>query len=82
MLVNLRRDRKTGQLVGKPEIISKGFVFVRDAEELMAAAREKIAAVAARSNGGLAQRVEDALADYFYNEMKRRPMIFATITEV
>ncbi len=81
VLVNLRRDRSTGQLVGKPEIISKGFVFVRDSEELMASAREKIAAVAAKSNGNLAQKVEDALADYFYSEMKRRPMIFATISE-
>jgi ribonuclease J len=82
VLVNLRRDRKTGQVVGKPEIISKGFVFVRDAEELMAAARDKIAAVAAKSNGNVAQKVEDALADYFYNEMKRRPMIFATVIDV
>jgi ribonuclease J len=82
VLVNLRRDRKTGQVLGKPEIISKGFVFVRDAEELMSAARDKIAAVAAKANGSLSQRVEDALADYFYNEMKRRPMIFTIVNEV
>jgi ribonuclease J len=82
VLVNLRRDRKTGQLIGQPEIITKGFVFLRDADELLAAAREKIAAVAGKANGNLAQRVEDALADYFYSEMKRRPMIFATINEV
>jgi ribonuclease J len=82
VLVNLKRDRKTGQIVGRPEIISKGFVFVRDAEELMAAAREKIVAVAAKANGNLSQKVEDALADYFYNEMKRRPMVFAIVNEV
>jgi ribonuclease J len=82
VLVNLKRDRKTGQIVGKLEIISKGFVFVRDAEELMAAAREKIVAVAAKANGNLSQKVEDALADYFYNEMKRRPMVFAIVNEV
>jgi ribonuclease J len=81
VLVSLRRDRKTGQIVGKPDIISKGFVFVRDAEELMSAAREKILAAAAKSNGGLPQRVESTLADYFYNEMKRRPMIFTVVQE-
>ena len=82
VLVNLRRDRKSGQIVGRPEIISKGFVFVRDSEELMAGAREKVVAVAAKANGSLPQRVESTLADYFYNEMKRRPMIFTVVSEV
>ncbi|MBI3761864.1 MAG: ribonuclease J [Chloroflexi bacterium] len=82
VLVNLRRDRKSGQIVGQPEIISKGFVFVRDSEELMAAAREKVVAVAGKANGSLPKKIEDTLAEYFYNEMKRRPMIFTMVNEV
>ncbi|MBI3361665.1 MAG: ribonuclease J [Chloroflexi bacterium] len=82
VLVNLRRDRKSGQIVGQPEIISKGFVFVRDSEELMAAAREKVVAAAGKANGSLPKKIEDTLAEYFYNEMKRRPMIFTMVNEV
>lgn len=88
VVVNLRVNRQTGKTVGEPEILSKGFVFVRDADELMAAAREKAQAAAARANGSsgspqaLTQRVENALSEFFYNEMKRRPMVFAIVNEV
>lgn len=82
VVVNLRVDRATGRLTGKPEILSKGFVFVRDADELMETARQQIATAAAKANGsGLAERVERALSDYFYAETKRRPMVFALVNE-
>jgi ribonuclease J len=89
VIVNLRVN-KAGQLVGKPEIISRGFVFVRDAEEMFAAAQAQIAAAAARANtngsagssSALRDKVQQALADFFYGELKRRPMIFAIVNEV
>jgi ribonuclease J len=89
VIVNLRVD-KDGKLASKPEIISRGFVFVRDWDEMFAAAQEHIAAAAARaaSNGSagspqaLREKVQQALADFFYAELKRRPMIFALVNEV
>jgi ribonuclease J len=89
VVVNLRVN-KVGQLVGKPEIISRGFVFVRDAEEMFSAAQTQIAAAAARANTNgsagsaqaLREKVQQALADFFYGELKRRPMIFALVNEV
>ena len=85
VLVNLRVNR-AGQLVDKPEIVSRGFVFVRDSEELFAAAQEQIANAADRLNGGatpqaLRDKVQQTLADFFYAELKRRPMIFAFVNE-
>jgi ribonuclease J len=83
VVVNLRVN-KAGQLAGKPEIVSRGFVFVRDSEELFEAAQARIASAAAKANGAggsLREKVEKALSDFFYSETKRRPMIFALINE-
>src|SRR5262249_18661757 len=94
VVVNLRVN-KAGQLVGKPEIISRGFVFVRDADEMFSAAQAEIVSAAARANGNgsagsaspasataLREKVQQALADFFYAELKRRPMIFALVNEI
>ncbi len=89
VVVNLRLN-KAGQLVGKPEIISRGFVFVRDSDEMFSAAQAQIAIAAARANGNgsagsaqvLREKVQQALADFFYAELKRRPMIFALVNDV
>lgn len=80
VLVNLRV--RGGQLVGKPEIISRGFVFMRDAEEMFEAAQVEIANAAAKANGNLREKVQDRLADFFYSQTKRRPMVFAVINEL
>ncbi|MGQ0601971.1 MAG: ribonuclease J [Anaerolineales bacterium] len=80
VIVNLRVGGG-GQLLGKPDIISKGFVFVRDEAEMFEAAQNQIAKVAANANGALKERVEATLSDFFYSETKRRPMIFALINQ-
>ena len=89
VIVNLRVN-KAGQLLGKPDIISRGFVFVRDADEMFTAAQAQIATAAARANSNgssgsaqaLREKVQQALADFFYAELKRRPMIFALVNEM
>lgn len=81
VIVNLRVNRD-GQLLDKPEILSRGFVFVRDETEMFEAAQAQVAKVAAHANGDLRQRVEAALSDFFYSETKRRPMIFALVNQV
>ncbi|MGH7461849.1 MAG: ribonuclease J, partial [Longimicrobiales bacterium] len=81
VIVNLRVN-KAGQLIGKPEIISRGFVFVRDAEELFESAQTYIANAAAKANGNLREKVQNALSDFFYSQTKRRPMVFALVNEV
>jgi len=86
VIVNLRLD-KAGKLIGKPEIISRGFVFVRDADEMFDSAQEQITQAVARANGlagspqALKEKVTQALADFFYAELKRRPMIFTLVND-
>ena len=81
VIVNMRVS-KSGQLVGKPDIISRGFVFVRDADELFEAAQSEIAAAAAKANGNLKDKIQSTLSDFFYSETKRRPMVFALVNEL
>jgi ribonuclease J len=81
VIVNLRVGQN-GQLLDKPEILSKGFVFVRDETEMFEAAQAQVAKVAANANGELRQRVEATLSDFFYTETKRRPMIFALVNQM
>jgi ribonuclease J len=81
VIVNLRVNQD-GQVVGEPEIISRGFVFVRDADEMFKAAQARIADAAARANGNLREKVQQSLADFFYAELKRRPMIFTLVNQI
>jgi ribonuclease J len=65
-----------GRLSRDPEIISKGFVFVRDSEELFERARILIRELAEENSGSeLKSRVEKDISKFFYTETKRRPMV-------
>jgi ribonuclease J len=76
-------DKETGELAGRPEFISRGFVFLREATELIEQAQcviEEI--VGTHRTGDLSSAIEDALAKMFYNQTKRRPMTFAFVREI
>jgi len=83
----VRRDPKTGRLIGRPELITRGFTFTREAEELLAGAEELIIETVRSANGegksrqALAHRIQSALADYLYRHTRRRPMIIPVVTE-
>lgn len=77
VVAHLDLDPRTGGLRHEPEILSKGFVFVRDAEELFERARGRIRQVASQGNGdSVRARVEKDLEKFFYTETHRRPMVF------
>jgi ribonuclease J len=76
LLVNLVIDRNTAQLRDEPEFITRGFIVIRDADELMAGVSKLIRETVRRNNGDLKEDLRNALMSYIYNETKRRPMIF------
>ena len=81
----IKLDGKTGQPAGRPEIISRGFVYVRESAELIERAQDKILEVmekSGRGRAGIGDRVRDELGKLFYEETKRRPMILPVIIEV
>ena len=76
-------DKDTRELVETPEIISRGFVYLREATNLIERAQDLIEEVVTDHNqGNLTTAIQDALARMFYNETKRRPMMFAFVREI
>jgi ribonuclease J len=86
MIVNLTITRETHELVGEPEFVSRGFIFQRESEEMLAEARQVIEEVIQAANGSSAnvirKEIQRKMDRYFYRETKRRPMVFAFVTEV
>jgi ribonuclease J len=82
VLVNLLVNKHTGLLERDPQLITRGFVYEPQAEELLLESVERAANAVHNANGSLQKDVERALKDFLYNETKRRPMVFVMTTEV
>ncbi len=82
-------DGDNGTLVAGPDIVSRGFVYVREAEDMMEQVR-KLAREAllncekgkVREWNGIKSSVKSALSEYLYERTKRKPMILPVIMEV
>jgi ribonuclease J len=75
-----------GQLIGKPEISTKGFVFVRESGELLAGAERRVLDALKRLRNGrdkaaMENAMKKALEAYFYSEAKRRPSIMPIVLQ-
>lgn len=81
IFVNLRVDPANGRLLREPEIITRGFVYLRDSEQLLAETRRHIEKVVTQSNGNLQESMEQMLRTFFYDSTKRRPMIFVVVNK-
>ena len=82
-------ERDTGKVVSGPEIVSRGFVYVRESEELLDEARELMKQVLGdlanrnvREWGNIKAAMRDELSEYIYRETKRSPMILPIIMEL
>jgi ribonuclease J len=80
VLVNLIMDENTGHLRSEPEIITRGFVYFREAEELIEETKNRIRQAVGSSNGNPQNDVKQSVRTFLYNETKRRPMVFVTLT--
>ena len=89
MIVVMGMDGYSGQLVSGPEIVSRGFVYVRESDEMMDGARELVRAQVERCIdknitdwGKIKGNIKDALSEYIWKKTKRRPMILPIIMDV
>lgn len=89
IIVVLTLDSASGQVLAGPDIVSRGFVYVRDSEDLMESAR----AVLSETMEVLEEKnitdwnkikgdIRDNLSDFVWHETQRRPMIIPIIMEV
>ena len=89
LIVVMALDRAGGVLVSGPDIVSRGFVYVRESDELMEEARhlvddalEELLDRGITDWGKLKAATKEALSDYVWKKTKRRPMILPVIMEV
>ncbi|OQB23314.1 MAG: Ribonuclease J 1 [Firmicutes bacterium ADurb.Bin182] len=82
-------EKHTGKLLAEPEILSRGFVYVRDSDELMNEAVELIREQAHKFENSQKSEwashknnIKSTLKTYLYNKTKRTPMILPIIVEV
>jgi ribonuclease J len=81
-------DRSVNAVVAGPDIISRGFVYVRESEELIVEAKNLLQDTLAKCSTAelkewntLKGKLRDALSDYIYQKTKRSPMILPIIME-
>lgn len=89
LIVVVTINKELGQVVAGPDIVSRGFVYVRESEELMEEAKEKVklALVKCEEKGikewaSIKSNVRDAVSKYLYEKTRRRPMILPIIMEI
>jgi ribonuclease J len=81
-------DKQTGNIVGRPEVITRGFVHLNEQDPIMAEAIDRV--MASIENPGdhiseialLKSQVKDGVSRYLYEQTKRRPMVFPVVVEV
>ena len=89
IIVVIGIERAANAVVAGPDIISRGFVYVRESEELMDEARSVMTTVLDNCNardlkewGTLKTKLRDVLSDFIYAKTKRSPMILPIIMDV
>lgn len=82
-------DRESGMIVSGPDVVTRGFVYVKESEELINAAREvAVEAIEAKTDGGyfdwnsIKASLRDEISHLMYERTKRSPMILPVIMEV
>ncbi|MAG11434.1 MAG: ribonuclease J, partial [Parcubacteria group bacterium] len=81
--------KKTGQLVGNPDLISRGFVYMKESKDLIEKTRAKVKAVVQNSDPKspafedyLKRKIRDEVGQFLYAKTHRRPMVLPVLIEV
>lgn len=89
IIIAMSLQKGSNQLMSGPDIVSRGFVYVRESERLMAEAREVVENAVSECLDSrvtdwtkMKNIVRDALSDYLWKKMKRNPVILPIIMEV
>jgi len=84
VVVVLAVDADTGEVVQGPDIITRGFVYLREATDLIEEAGMRVLEALAHGEprASASNTIKDTLAEFLYNRTKRRPMILPVVMEV
>ncbi len=89
LIVVLTIDHATGEVVAGPDIVSRGFVYVRESEQLLEEAKTRVKSALDKCAGkgvsewsSIKAQVRDALGKFLYEKTRRRPMVLPIIMEI
>ena len=83
-------DKKTGQVKSSPDIISRGFVYLRESKELLAETRRKTIHIINKTTGGggainwinLKEELRKKIGDFLFSKTERRPIVLPVLIKV
>ncbi len=81
-------DKETGKIVGRPDIVSRGFVDMKEGETILEQGRDLVKTALDHSSGlplewsYINTKVKDTLSKFFFEQTRRRPMILTAALEV
>ncbi len=91
LMVVVSIDSSTGKLVAGPDVVSRGFVYMRQSQDLIEATKEAVRiALNHRESNDQTQidsafvnhKLKEVVSDFLYRETKRRPMVLPVVMEV
>ena len=88
VIVIIAVNGQTGKLVGRPDIVSRGFVDTRESKDMLDESRDLVARILDHSGARPAEwgfvntKVRDILNKFYYEQTKRRPMILPVMVKV
>ncbi len=87
VVIILAVDKQSGRIVGQPEVVSRGFVDIEESEDLLERTRKRVVAALEGAEhivewGVVNTQVKEAIAQFLYDETRRRPMILPVAVEV
>ncbi|KKQ95199.1 MAG: hypothetical protein UT66_C0036G0025 [candidate division CPR2 bacterium GW2011_GWC1_39_9] len=82
-------DKVSGRLLTSPDIISRGFIYMRESEQLVNNARSEVRRILSKKEGeppanwlNMKNRLREEIGRFLYNNTKRQPMVIPVIIEV
>ena len=83
-------DRKTSKLISEPDIISRGFIYMKGNEDILREVKHEVRKICESKSGEkvepnyayLRQTVRDQIGEYLFNKTNRRPMVLPVVIEV
>ncbi len=85
-------DSETGKVKGNPDIISRGFIYMKESQELLNQTRKKVKEIIAKTALGgqgkgfnwlyVRDNLRDRIGQFLYSKTKRRPMILPVVIEI
>ena len=88
MFISSTLNRSSGRLIKNPDIISRGFIYLKEHKELIDEIRKKIRGIFARiprqhvDGDYLKSLIRDQVGQFLYSRTKRRPMVLPVVIEI